>query len=577
VGIIRSEYSTSRDTLEAHFAYLRDNGFSPISLDQYIAACKGTATLPDKPVLLSFDDGYLSFYTDIFPLLKKYNYPAMMAIVTSWPEGYTQASWGPILNWSQIREMDKSGLVEFASHSHDSHRYFVVNPAGDSGIMLEDRQYRNGKYETLEEFKQRVQDDLHQSQQAFITHIGHPVKAVVWPFGGYNQIGVEIGQQEGFEAFFGLEGGFNLSVMASLTDARRGIITNNMSLGNFAKYLKAAGKDPVTMNAAQLDLDMIYDPKDPKQTERNLEQAINRLLNAQVDTVYLQAFCDTSGTGNIDSVYFHTDQAPVKADLFSHVVNQLQANELQVYAWMPTLACQWLLKNHPEDAIVAVPAKELGWYKRATPFSPRVHQELSALIADLMSYSNVNGILFQDDMYMNDYEDYSPSGKEAFRAATGVELTPSALQDPQLKAKWIQLKTDALTNLTMELIQTAKRNRPYLLTARNMYPTIVTQPDSQEWFAQNYKDYLAHYDFTILMAYPYMEKEYEHPIVWLENLATSALIDKTNASKVVFKLQAYDWNKNRWLSASELRQQHDALKAKGAIYFAYYPENVFDE
>jgi len=577
VGKIKTEYSTTPETLEAHFAYLRDNGFTPISLDQYIAACKGMGTLPDKPVMLTFDDGYLSFYTEIFPLLKKYNYPAMMAIITSWPESYTNSNFGPILNWDQIKEMEKSGLVAYASHSHDSHRYFTVNSFGDTGTMPESFQYKNGKYEALEQYRTRLRSDLIRSQQAFTDHLGHPVKAMAWPYGSYTQFGVEIAQQEGFEAFFGLDGGFNIPSPLSLTDARRGIVMNNMPVSAFAKFLKSAGYDTVNINAAQLDIDMIRDPKEPKQTERNLDLAISRFLDARVNTVFLQAFCDSDGSGNIDSVYFYTDKAPVKVDLFSHVAARLRSQGIRVYAWVPTLASQWLTKNNPDDAVVAEPSKNLGWYKRATPFSPRVRQALHGLVADLAAYSYVDGILFQDDVYLNDFEDYSLSAKAAFYEATGLELNPVAMEDKGLRARWTNLKTEALTNLTLELIQTAKRYRPYLRTARNLYPTLITQPQSQEWFAQNFQDYLQHYDYTVVMAYPYLEKQYDHPVGWLGDLAAKALADKKDANKIVFKLQTFDWNKNRWLSAKELWQQHDALKSMGAIHFAYYPENVFGE
>jgi biofilm PGA synthesis lipoprotein PgaB len=575
VGKIKTAYSTASDTLESHFSYLRDHGYTPISLDQYIAAGKGTVSLPPNPVLLSFDDGYASFYTEVYPLLKKYNYPAMMAIITSWQEGYVNSNFGPVLNWDQIKEMDKSGLVAFASHSHDSHRYFPINAFGDTGITLESFQYLNGRYESLEQYKNRIGTDLRRSQQAFNEHLGHPVKAMVWPFGGYTQFGVEVAQQYGFEAFLGLEGGFNLPNQLSLTDARRAIIMNNMPVSDFAKYLQVGGEDKIVINAAQLDIDMIYDPKDPAQTERNLDLTLTRFSDANVNVVFLQTFSDADGSGNITSVYFHTDKAPVKADLFSHVAARLRAAGIRVYAWFPTLSNQWLLKGHPEDAIVAEPASKLGWYKRATPFSPRVHELLKGLVVDLVSYSYVDGILFQDDLYLNDFEDYSPSAKAAFRQATGRELEVSVLEDKQLRDQWTTIKTEALTNLTAELIQTAKLYRPYLRVARNIYPTLLTQPASQEWLAQNFQDYLLNYDYTVIMAYPYLEKQYDHPLAWLADLASKALRDKQNANKVIFKLQAYDWNKNRWLTAKELRQQQDVLKAKGAIHFAYYPENVF--
>lgn len=65
-------------------AWLRDNGYQPISVQQILDAHDGKIVLPEKAVLLTFDDGYSSFYTRVWPLLKAYNWPALWAPVGSW-------------------------------------------------------------------------------------------------------------------------------------------------------------------------------------------------------------------------------------------------------------------------------------------------------------------------------------------------------------------------------------------------------------------------------------------------------------------------------------------------------------
>ncbi|MCE5286604.1 MAG: poly-beta-1,6-N-acetyl-D-glucosamine N-deacetylase PgaB [Pelosinus sp.] len=576
IGKLRNEYAMTLENLEAHFAYIRDNGYHPISVEQYIAANRGEMTLPDKPVLLSFDDGYASWYKTVFPLLKKYNYPAMLAIITSMPDAYNPSELGPVLSWQQIKEMDDSGLISFASHSHDSHRYQPMNPFGDSEQKMESFGYANGRYESEHQFKARIKSDLSQSQAAFAQHLGHTVKAMVWPFGSYNQIAREIGQEQGFEAFFGLGGGFNKLSPDTLLNSKRGIVMNNMNVTEFAGFLRSGGLDHRVINGAQLDIDMIYD-KDPAQMELNISEAIRRFDEAKINTVFLQTFSDSDGSGNIQSVYFKTEQAPVKADVFSHIASRLRSDGIWVFAWLPTLSNQWLLKSYPEAQVTAQPSKNAGWYKRVTPFSPEVHKALRGLVDDLMQYSNVDGILFQDDLYLNDFEDFSPAAKAAFRQQTGQELTAQALADNEVKAAFTKLKTRALSDLTRELIGEAKVYHPYILTARNLYPGLVIQPESEDWFAQNYQEYLENYDYTVIMAYPYLEKQYDQPVAWLEKLTMKALQDKAKRDKVIFKLQAYDWNKNRWLSAKELREQKSAIQGKGGLHFAYYPENVFGE
>uniref|UniRef100_UPI002626D6D5 polysaccharide deacetylase family protein n=1 Tax=uncultured Neisseria sp. TaxID=237778 RepID=UPI002626D6D5 len=86
---VRRQYfpqTLTAERLIAHFNWLRDNGYTPVSWRQIKDARAGKAKLPAKPVLLTFDDGYLSFYTTTYPILKAFNYPAVYALVTSWLE-----------------------------------------------------------------------------------------------------------------------------------------------------------------------------------------------------------------------------------------------------------------------------------------------------------------------------------------------------------------------------------------------------------------------------------------------------------------------------------------------------------
>ncbi len=574
---IMNEWMVTPRHLRDHFDYLRENGYTPISLGEYLAAARGKAPLPPKPVMLTFDDGYASFYTQVFPLLKEYRFPAMISIVTSWME-YTPPGVGAVLTWPQIREMENSGLVTPASHTHQSHRFTVVTPQGDGRGLTEMRRNNNREYETLESYRQRLQADLRQTQACFKRELGHRVEAIVWPYGAYTQLGVELAFAEDFTASFGLnDGGLNLAEEANLRRIKRGIVLNNPSKQEFAKLLAANGRRNLTIRAAQVDLDGIYVAASPEQTEQNINKTIERLKSSGVNTVYLQAFCDDSGTGKINSVYFATSAAPVKADLFSHVVLKMKAaGGFQVYAWMPTLSSQWLTQDRPEDGVIALDPDRGGWYRRASPFSLVVKKRLMALFGDLAAYSFIDGILFQDDLYLNDFEDFSPAAKEAFYRETGLALRPQLLQDPAMRESWTRLKTNVLTALTQSLAAEVRRYRPDACMARNLYARLIVEPESQTWFAQEYEQYLDTYDYTVVMAYPYLEEQGNNPLGWLRTLAQLALNDSRCVEKTVFKLQSYDWQKQQWLSPKELQQQAELLRRLGVRHLAYYPEAGFD-
>ena len=101
-------------------------------------------------MLLSFDDGYASFYTRVYPLLKAFGYPAVLALVGSWLDAPEDATvmYGdqPVprrnfMSWEQLREVAASGLVEIASHSYALHQGIIANPQGNLEPALTSRLY----------------------------------------------------------------------------------------------------------------------------------------------------------------------------------------------------------------------------------------------------------------------------------------------------------------------------------------------------------------------------------------------------------------------------------------------------
>ena len=126
---------------------------------------------------------------------------------------------------------------------------------------------------------------------------------------------------------------------------------------------------------------MIYDPSSYEKTDQNLGRLIDRLVAMKVNTVFLQAFSDPEGTGNIKSVYFHNRVLPVKADIFSHAVHQMMIRDMTVYAWMPTLSIELLTANLMRaskcvklQVIKTRPSQ--SWYRRLTPFDEKEPEKL---------------------------------------------------------------------------------------------------------------------------------------------------------------------------------------------------------
>ena len=204
--------------------WLKGTGWQPVSLDDLSAAARGERRLPAKAILLTFDDGFRSLYTRVFPLLKAYHYPAVAALVGAWMEdtpddtvqegdkdtvlyGDKRVPRTNFISWDEAREMQKSGLVEFASHSYDLHRGVQANPQGSMVPSAVTWRYDplTRTYEDDARYVARIRDDLSRSRLIMQANLGSPPRAVVWPYGRYTGLDREVAKELGFSFGMTLE------------------------------------------------------------------------------------------------------------------------------------------------------------------------------------------------------------------------------------------------------------------------------------------------------------------------------------------------------------------------------------
>ena len=110
---IRRDLSVSPADFETHLAYLRQSGYETIALNDLAYALSQEAPLPEKPIVITFDDGYRDNYENAFPLLRKYSYKATFFIFTQPIDTYNV----DYLTWEMVTEMHQAGM-EFGSHSY---------------------------------------------------------------------------------------------------------------------------------------------------------------------------------------------------------------------------------------------------------------------------------------------------------------------------------------------------------------------------------------------------------------------------------------------------------------------------
>jgi len=571
----------SRGDFVNQMEFLRGHGYTFISPRDILAAAAGQDALPDKAVLLTFDDAYASFYTFVYPLLRLYNCPVVLSVVTSWiDQGGGIYKGKTFMTWAQIREVSDSGLVTVASHSHKLHQLVNANPFGNverapfAFIYLTEEK----RYETEDEFRKRIRDDLSRSVEILKAKVGVKPSILTWPYGSYNNPGIEEAKKLGFKMMMTLDYGF--SDVKNLDRVSRYYLESQLDwLSIFNAQLARGLREKHDIRGVQIDLDKIVVKGSHKESDRNLGLLIERLVKLGVNTVYIQGFCDIEGTGNVRSLYFANSVLPVEMDFLSHAVNRLRAREMKVLVWMPALSFE--LADGEQNEALKVREMEEGqitvsrsWYRRMSPFDGQSLAVTRAIFRDLAAHVDFDGILFQDDAYLSDKEDFHPEAIKKFKALYGVEPRPARLEnDAAMKKNWVQLKTDTLDQYLLEIAGTVKRYRPHAVIARNIYAEVVTNPGATEWYAQDLGSYLKHYDYTVVMAYAAME-EVAKPKRWYEKLY-QAVKETGQADRVVFKLQAYDWRNKQWIDDQAMRDDLTFLLAMGVRHVAYYPDDVF--
>ncbi|KLI99773.1 poly-beta-1,6-N-acetyl-D-glucosamine N-deacetylase PgaB [Luteimonas sp. FCS-9] len=560
-------YAVSTANFAQHLDWLRANGYRAVSVQAVLDARAGGPPLPDKAVLLTFDDGLRSVYTHAFPLLRAYGWPALVAPVTGWldlPEGAV-VPYGPrdfgrddFLTWAQLREMRDSGLVEIGSHSHDLHRGVPGNPFGNQTPAAVTRIWSQaGGYESENAWRARIERDLRTSRDLIVRHTGHAPRVIVWPYAAYNGVANDIAGRLGMTLSFDLEGRARQADLgqqgetrvegASLASLARLLMHRNPDVRDLAGELRRdLSLDGV--RAVQVDLDYVYDD-DAAQMARNVDALVQRIHDIGPSHVFLQAFADPDGDGAAEAVYFPSRHLPMRADLFNRVAWQLRTRAgVRVFAWMPVLGFE--LPDAALQAQLRIAASDPAEIPRLDPGDPRTRAIVSDLYAELAIAAHFDGLLFHDDAYLRDDEIPGYGG--------GV---PAA-------------RTQALVDFTLALKAAAERWRPKLTTARNLFARPVLEPAAEAWFAQRLEPFLAAYDYTALMAMPQLEGvEAGRADAWLRGLADAVRTTPGGVEGTLFELQTVDWRAPAPLPGTTLRAQARLLSAAGIRHLGYYPDD----
>ena len=192
---LMKEFNVTPETFEKQLAFLKENSYTVISFDDYISALKNEKTLPEKSVMINFDDGWKNQYDYAFPILKKYNDTATFFIETNFINHHG------FLSLDEIKELRDTGMT-IGAHTKNHPKLSTIT---DQNIL---------------------DDEIAGSKKVLENDLGQPVKYLAYPYGLYNDQVIETTKKAGFLAGRSFTGGkhnttdnlFNLKTVTATED-----------------------------------------------------------------------------------------------------------------------------------------------------------------------------------------------------------------------------------------------------------------------------------------------------------------------------------------------------------------------
>jgi len=211
----------SVEEFAAQMAWLYGSGFHTITTAQLLGWLRGEQELPERPVLITFDDGYRSVYGEAYPILKQYGLKAAVFIVTS----YVGQQVGDLayLSWDEMKEMAGSGLIEIQAHSHNAHFLVGKEPALLTWSAAE------------------IKRDLRKLNEAMRRAGLQAAQAYAYPYGAYDAEVQAALRESGIKLAFTTEHGHVTSANTAVYALPRITIFPGIKIDQFARLVTGPG------------------------------------------------------------------------------------------------------------------------------------------------------------------------------------------------------------------------------------------------------------------------------------------------------------------------------------------------
>jgi len=216
LGPVATDSMTVTTTLfESHLKYLKDHGYKVIPLRELTDYYLGKKQAPQpRSVVMTVDDGHISVYRDMLPLVRKYTIPVTLFI---YPSAISNAPYA--MTWGQLREMKETGLFDFQSHT-----FWHPNFKKDRK-RLKPTEYENFVGMQLKKSKDKLEKELNVR-----------VNMLAWPFGIYDDDLIHNAKEAGYVATFTMER-HPANTLDNVMALPRYLITNGETGRTFATIL----------------------------------------------------------------------------------------------------------------------------------------------------------------------------------------------------------------------------------------------------------------------------------------------------------------------------------------------------
>lgn len=186
------KYVVTPEVFEKDMQYLINNGYQAVFVSELSDYVRNNTPLPEKPVIITLDDGYYNNYVYALPILKKYNMKASIAVVGKFTDIFSQADSHNAnyshLTWEDIKEIANSGYVEISNHTYDMH-----DTKGRIGCF-------KMKSETNEQYHDVLTKDVLKMQELLKQNSDVDCKVFTYPYGKIYNGSIPIIKEMGFLA-----------------------------------------------------------------------------------------------------------------------------------------------------------------------------------------------------------------------------------------------------------------------------------------------------------------------------------------------------------------------------------------